>query len=120
MTPEARRARQGRVAQDRGRRFEWRVQQALERLGWATVRSSGSHGPADILAASPAGVRWLVQCKGATHAVSAAELAALEAWAPRWDALVIWAQPAPLGIRWRVRSGDHWTPIDPARGGYLT
>lgn len=118
--PVTLRQRQGRSAQRRGREFEWRVWRLLERLGWKVVRSSGSHSPADLLAASPFGVRWLIQCKGARRALSRAEREALEEWAVLWDGLAILAQPGPLRtIRWRVRSGDQWTAIDPGKGGYL-
>ena len=46
----------------RGANFERAVQKDLERQGFDTVRSAGSHRPADIWAAR-GHTRWLVQCK---------------------------------------------------------
>jgi Holliday junction resolvase len=33
-----------------GRRFEYTIKKALEKLGWIAIRSAGSHSPFDIIA----------------------------------------------------------------------
>ena len=33
-----------------GRRFEYAIKKALEKLGWIAIRSAGSHSPFDIIA----------------------------------------------------------------------
>jgi len=47
----------------RGYNFELRVKRSLEKRGYFVVRSSGSHGPADLLAVSKDGKVLAVQCK---------------------------------------------------------
>jgi len=47
----------------RGYNFELRVKRSLEKRGFFVVRSSGSHGPADLLAVSKDGKVLAVQCK---------------------------------------------------------
>ena len=47
----------------RGYNFELRVKRSLEKRGYFVVRSSGSHGPADLLAVSKDGKVIAVQCK---------------------------------------------------------
>ncbi len=47
----------------RGYAFELRVKRSLEKRGYFVVRSSGSHGPADLLAVSKDGKILAVQCK---------------------------------------------------------
>jgi len=47
----------------RGYNFELRVKHSLEKRGYFVVRSSGSHGPADLLAVSKDGAILAVQCK---------------------------------------------------------
>lgn len=46
----------------RGVLVEHKAAQELEALGYLVIRAAGSHGPADLVAIGPAGVR-LVQCK---------------------------------------------------------
>jgi len=47
----------------RGYAFELRVKRSLEKRGYFVVRSSGSHGPADLLAVSKDGKVLAIQCK---------------------------------------------------------
>jgi len=47
----------------RGYNFELRVKRSLEKRGYFVVRSSGSHGPADLLAVSKDGKVLAIQCK---------------------------------------------------------
>lgn len=50
----------------KGRRLEYRARDILERASYLVIRSAGSHGPFDLVALSPLGVR-LIQVK-ANHA----------------------------------------------------
>lgn len=50
------------TAYERGRRFEYRVQEDYRKRGWVTIRSGGSHGPCDLIAAKGGEIRVL-QCK---------------------------------------------------------
>ena len=47
----------------RGAAFERRVQSLMEQLGYCTIRSSGSHSPADIWCAKRDKPLLLIQCK---------------------------------------------------------
>lgn len=47
---------------ERGRSFEYKVQNDLRAHGYTTIRSAGSHSPADIVAVK-SGVLLFVQCK---------------------------------------------------------
>jgi Holliday junction resolvase len=47
----------------RGYTFELRVKRSLEKRGYFVVRSSGSHGPVDLLAVSKDGKILGIQCK---------------------------------------------------------
>lgn len=119
-TLAARRVR-GRTSQRKGREFEWRVQRLLEGLGWDVVRSSGSHGPADIYGWShPNRVLWAIQCKGARSTLGPAEREAWLAHCARINALPVLAQPLVRGIRWRAWAGDHWVGVNPQDGGWVT
>ncbi|MDG7037388.1 MAG: hypothetical protein JRM72_08410 [Nitrososphaerota archaeon] len=46
-----------------GRALEYRVKRQLEDDGWFVTRSSGSHGPADLVALKRGRPPLLVQCK---------------------------------------------------------
>lgn len=46
-----------------GRALEYRVKRQLEDDGWFVTRSSGSHGPADLVALKRGKPPLLVQCK---------------------------------------------------------
>lgn len=46
----------------RGARAEYLAARHLERVGYFVLRSAGSHGPVDLVAVGPAGVR-LIQVK---------------------------------------------------------
>ena len=45
-----------------GANFERQVKKQWEEDGWIVVRSAGSHGPADLVAAKGGIIRW-IQCK---------------------------------------------------------
>jgi len=48
----------------RGAGAEYRAMEHLERVGYFCIRSAGSHGPVDLVAVGPTGVR-LIQVKRA-------------------------------------------------------
>lgn len=54
--------RQGFWIGGKGRRFEWAVKEHLDNLGYFTIRSAGSKGPADIVAIK-FGKILLIQCR---------------------------------------------------------
>jgi Holliday junction resolvase len=47
---------------EKGRRFEYVEKKRLENLGYIVLRTSGSHGFADLVAVKPGEVRF-IQCK---------------------------------------------------------
>jgi len=47
----------------RGRSAEYKTMIILKKQGYVCARSAGSHGPADIMAASPARKRFMIQVK---------------------------------------------------------
>lgn len=61
-----------------GRRAEWRAQRILEAAGYTTVRTAGSHGPADVIAWDLMRVRF-VQVKRGVARMSPLEREAFEA-----------------------------------------
>ena len=56
----------------RGREREYQTQRLLEKAGYATMRSAGSHSPIDIVAFNPNGLR-LIQVKLNSAQVSGVE-----------------------------------------------
>ncbi len=50
------------TAYGRGYYFERRVEADMREHGWVTIRSAGSHGPCDIIAAKGGEIR-VIQCK---------------------------------------------------------
>lgn len=63
----------------KGRAFEYRVMQELERRGWFCVRSAGSHGPADIVCikeGEPILIQAQTQCHFSRAKIDALKVAA--------------------------------------------
>lgn len=106
-----------------GTYFERVVRADLERNGYWTVRSAGSHGCADIVALKYRQV-LLVQCKSATKPPEHAGWNELYRTARRVHAVPLWVDKPGRGkIRYRWIMGIHspssrdwpslpWTPDD--------
>ncbi len=102
------------TARVRGNAFERRVRDTLERLDWYVLKSGASRTPVDLLAVSPWRVRWCIQAKGRTGTLGPGDRDAFFAWAERWLAIPILAQPQiGGGIRWRAWSGTRWIETSP-------
>lgn len=62
----------------RGRRWEYAVKKDLESLGYAVMRTAGSHGPFDLIALKAEQPPLCVQCKVVDNHTDARRL--LEIW----------------------------------------
>lgn len=47
---------------EKGRRYEYKIKKELEKQGYTVLRTSGSHGFADLVAVKPKEIRF-IQCK---------------------------------------------------------
>jgi Holliday junction resolvase len=75
----------------RGRSAEYRAIARLRRLNFLCIRSAGSHGPADLIAASPDRERFVIQVKSGKAKATGQERIELKFVASRFDATAqIW------------------------------
>jgi len=70
----------------RGRSAEYRAIARLRRLNYLCIRSAGSHGPADIIAVSADGTRFVIQVKRGEAKATQQERIALKFLASRFQA----------------------------------
>lgn len=73
-------------AYQRGRSAEYKAIRILRQRNYLYVRSAGSHGPCDIVAAAPDGTRLLLQIKRGKVKASQEERIALKFMAARFAA----------------------------------
>ena len=71
---------------NRGRALEYRAMRILRDKNCLVIRSAGSHGPCDLLAADPAGTRYAIQVKSGSAKASRQERIALKFVAARFAA----------------------------------
>ena len=109
----------------RGADFERRAKEFLERIGYAVVRSAGSHSPADLVAMRH-GELVCVQCKR-DGKLPPKEWNEFWEFCERAGALPVLAQPGPQcrGVRYNVltsrkdgRGRQPLAPWVPQREGY--
>jgi Holliday junction resolvase len=75
----------------RGRSAEYRAIARLRRQNFLCIRSAGSHGPADIIAASPNAERFVIQVKSGKAKATNQERVELKFVASRFQATAqIW------------------------------
>jgi Holliday junction resolvase len=70
----------------KGRAAEYRAIARLRRLNFLCIRSAGSHGPADLIAASPDGERFVIQVKSGNAKPTQQERISLKFVASRFQA----------------------------------
>ena len=72
-----------------GRKFEYRVRDYFESIGYFVLRSAGSHTPVDLLAVNKkCGMIYLIQCKHGTNKISKIDIEKLFKIAQYFDASI--------------------------------
>ena len=93
----------------RGYALENDIQRALKKLGYHTIRSSGSHGPIDILGWDSVN-RYAIQCKKDSSPFSKEAFNLLADWSKDLIATPVLVQRVNRKTTWKIlRRGEDWT-----------
>lgn len=97
-----------------GRRYEWKVRDALADDGYDVIRAAGSKGKVDLVAMKP-GELLFIQCKRTNGTIPPAERRELLRLADLVDAVPIVAHgPGPIRYRELLgREPKQWRPWTP-------